>query len=1040
MAFSAARCTVKPRRALGAAGWLCLLAAAAPAGAQLPDWDFTKGSDLGWTPNPALGPGSATAAGLTTSLVSPDPNLTGPAVAFEAAQARYVFVRMKVAHHGGGSVYFTTAAEPQFKQANMLPFRVTPGGDWQELWLETKEAPGWQGTITRLRLDPIDVWPNIPAAQEIVIARVALLPAEAKAAEMELVHFHVGTTWRVKPGETVAVSAKLANRGGRPAKLGPIALDVPGSCAITDAPKTPPDLPAGAELTLAWRLRATKPGAGAVSLFVPVVGAKPLVGARRLFVHGPWTDAGEVILVPAGKVHGHVRTVATRTQAGQYGTLLFQAMTDDGAGWRALATIPSLGTVIASGDDGRLEVVELVGAGPPTLVQMEGDPGYRLEAQARDRHGRTWFGRLTLTQPVGSPLIATRLEVRCDAPARIARLDGPTIQRAPSAPGQRRGALFGGLEWVEGAEPCWSDQLDRSPLRIRYRPHVNRIAVPAMAVGRDDGCVGWLWRPGDAPPGAVFGAPTEEVTGRGDTELGLFRPAITTLGAENQDFGMAPFEVEAGERVTLEADLLLGPPAADLSRVCRQWLNCFGLPDPLPTPRGDARSELAFTMRAFVNSLWVEAENGWQNGIGPAKNVGRYGPFLGAVLAGARLLDGDFGEACRQRLAQTEGDPDGYRGQELPWYEGSLIATFSRRIGGYLDMLKRQQPDGGWRFRDWIAQRQKGAEDKLSALGNLDRSEVGFGAANAARLLLLARLTGDPVAREAGLKALKWLDGFTIPRAAQCWEVPVQAPDIVAAADAVRALVEGYWLTGERALLAQAEVWATRGLPFIYLWNDPAIPAMRYASTPVLGATWYTGFWYGRPVQWCGLNYAEALSYLLDAGCTQPWAKLRDGLLSSGALQQFTDPKRLALIPDSIDLTQNALPADYWVAPYTQALALAHKLGVPPTPRTSVAGPYRVSAMGEVEAELVESRLEMSVAFPEQGAHHLLVAGVAAAEQVTVNGAPLPKAGALRDGAAWLLDAGRGLLEVRLTSPGKAVVVIEGLETRPVASIASRPQ
>jgi hypothetical protein len=538
----------------------------------------------------------------------------------------------------------------------------------------------------------------------------------------------------------------------------------------------------------------------------------------------------------------------------------------------------------------------------------------------------------------------------------------------------------------------------------------------------------------------VFGAPTEEVTGRSDTELGLFRPAITTPAGENRDFGMTPFELPAGEAVTIEAALLLAPREEDLSRVCFLWLDRFGLPDPLPAPRGDDRAELAFTMGAFLNSLWVEGENGWQNGIGPAKNVGRFGPFLGAVLYGSRLLDGDIAAQCRLRLDQTKGDPNGYRGTELPWYEGSLLAMVRQMAGGCSRSLDLQRPDGGWRFRDWIAQRrQEGEREKLSELGDLDRSEVGFGAAQAASLLQLARITGDPVAREAGRKALGWMDRFTVPRAAQCWEVPVHAPDIVAAADAVRAWIEGCWLTGSD-WFAEAEEWANRGLPFIYTWNDPAIPAMRYASTPVFGATWYTGSWYGRPVQWCGLNYAEALSYLIDAGVTEPWTKIRDGLISSGAHQQFTEPHRVALIPDSIDLTQNGLPADYWVPPYTQAYALAHKLGMPPTPRTAVAGPYRVSGMGKVKANVAGSRLEISAAFPEKGAHHLLVAGVGAAGQVVLGGVPLPKADALRDGDAWVLDSARGLLEIRFGSQDRATMVIEGVETRPVALLAPRPQ
>jgi len=54
-------------------------------------------------------------------------------------------------------------------------------------------------------------------------------------------------------------------------------------------------------------------------------------------------------------------------------------------------------------------------------------------------------------------------------------------------------------------------------------------------------------------------------------------------------------------------------------------------------------------------------------------------------------------------------------------------------------------------------------------------------------------MTGERKALEAGLKALKAMKKFNVPRAAQVWEIPVHTPDILAASDAIDANIEGIW-------------------------------------------------------------------------------------------------------------------------------------------------------------------------------------------------------------------------------------------------------
>ena len=125
---------------------LTLLCAALPGLAEtLPGWDFTAGSAQGWQPNASLRSPTFTAAGLESALVDTDPWLAGPAIAVDAAAARYVHIRMRLGHHGGGSIYFATSEAPAFSQDRMVRFRVRPGGAWQDLLVDMRTNPAWVG-------------------------------------------------------------------------------------------------------------------------------------------------------------------------------------------------------------------------------------------------------------------------------------------------------------------------------------------------------------------------------------------------------------------------------------------------------------------------------------------------------------------------------------------------------------------------------------------------------------------------------------------------------------------------------------------------------------------------------------------------------------------------------------------------------------------------------------------------------------------------------------------------------------------------------
>jgi len=85
---------------------------------------------------------------------------------------------------------------------------------------------------------------------------------------------------------------------------------------------------------------------------------------------------------------------------------------------------------------------------------------------------------------------------------------------------------------------------------------------------------------------------------------------------------------------------------------------------------------------------------------------------------------------------------------------------------------------------------------------------------------------------------------------------------------------------------------------------------MLYATVPVYGATHRRKpNWIGLPVQWCGLNYAYALTMLAPYDDSFDWRRLAQGILAAGQQMQYPDGPLAGLLPDSFVLkTQQRRP------------------------------------------------------------------------------------------------------------------------------------
>jgi hypothetical protein len=231
----------------------------------------------------------------------------------------------------------------------------------------------------------------------------------------------------------------------------------------------------------------------------------------------------------------------------------------------------------------------------------------------------------------------------------------------------------------------------------------------------------------------------------------------------------------------------------------------------------------------------------------------------------------------------------------------------------------------------------------------------------------------------------------TVPRGAQTWEVPLHTPDILAAAHLVKACVLGYQLGGDSALLEEAEYWAWSGVPFIYLVNPTSGHVGPYSTIAVLGATnWESPVWFGQPVQWCGLVYADALRRLGRFRPDGPWERLANGIALAGVQHTWpaTDTDRHGLLPDFFLLRAQRREGPA-INPATVQSQAIEAYGHPPVYdlASATTGSVLIHAAGRVQ-ELVETDAELT--FKVQGWHQpsswVLVIGCAGRPVVSVNG------------------------------------------------------
>lgn len=552
--------------------------------------------------------------------------------------------------------------------------------------------------------------------------------------------------------------------------------------------------------------------------------------------------------------------------------------------------------------------------------------------------------------------------------------------------------LLAGLEYLDD-EPSSSEADIIGPESRRRVPSSHKITFPLMAIQANDSYVGLVWdEPRKFSP--LFDSP-DRTFGSGGHAMGLLFPGTET--SPREEGNLLPYHgarVRAGEAILSRA-LIIGGRGGSVVPAIQHYHQLRALPET-PETGLNLDGYVALTSHGWLRSKLREGKlyrHAFWPGFGPmpAADAAVFETWLAAFArkpeAAAELM-----AAADEALSAVS--PGNYyhsavghvRLPVAPLLFGSIPEAMDAAKQNARAQLARFKPDGS------VPYTPKADGPDYSKTHFADDAN-GLTAQVVATLLDAAIFSGDRALISEALEKLRTLDRFrnTVPRGAQTWEVPLHTPDILASAHLVRAYTLGYELTGNDEFLRQAKHWGWAGVPFVYLHNPTGEPVGPYSTIAVLGATsWREPVWFGRPVQWCGMVYADALYRLAKHDTKSPWRRLADGITAAGLQHTWRedDPERAGLLPDFYELREQ-LRAGPAINPGTIGVSAARFFGQGPM-HDFVAlqkSGIIIHAPGEIvvkEDTTARARIEVT-AWPARS-YTILATGFAAPPELVVDG------------------------------------------------------
>ena len=918
-----------------------------PPGEAPDSWEFNEaGNPDGLIPVADLALPEVAAGHASFTVTGPRPVLITSPTRLAATACRYVALSLSATADTTIRVSCNDDGTSAFAPASSVSASIPGDGRLHTVNLRCAASPQWKGEVPRLRLE-FDTTPGATVVLDYLRCR-----AEPQGpAELRMRSLRVSPTVALA-GEAIRVTATVENAGGEAVPAFAATLEPPTRLtAETHAEQPMASLAPGAEATLQWTLRADDPPPGRTHATLRFTGA-PGLSEQSVPI---------IATAPASQPlaeGGAVRLLRTTCEPP---ALLLQ--TRLGRRWVTVARASAPYRLVWSGEEGK----QLTFPDAP-LPACTIRANYRA---SRDQGG-----------------LDVRLTLRAQRELHLGAFGAPFWLIGDGGAGARQDhALFPGLEYLTTGERS-SSALDIAPPdNVRFAPHPNKVTVPVMAIEQAGRTVGLSWDPlqkwdGEQDrPTAVFASPN--FLTEGDNHLlSLFVPSIPTYLDENQLASKGGYVLGEGRTLTLSYTLFVRQ--GDVLAATDAFFRTGATPPPLPPARPE-EDTIRLAVRGLEELLWSDQTQGWAGVKGWAA-TDKAGTAFYLYLASQVLPDDPQAAAWREKAIRI-GRPA--PSLEMALRIGGVAAALDGLAAGVKDPLGSQSPEGGWGFHP--------SEDRRM-LGGEGETAVGLCAGPAASLLRVALITGDPAALAAGERGLAFMERFDVPRAAQTWEVPVHTPDILASAYAADAYLAGYRATGKPEYLQRAVFWARTGLPFLYDWQAPGTdPVMRYGSIPVFGATFFTGSWFGRLVQWNGLVYAQSLNALSRYDRSLPWSDIARGVVCSGLNQTQDAEGSQGLYPDSYGMMDNSIAWGLMLGPQGLLRPLLTVRGVPVDADTLVArralGEVHVTSAARVRsAELRAGAFGFVVESPFAEPYYTVAMPVTEPRAVTRDGRALPRA------------------------------------------------
>ncbi len=958
--------------------YLLLLSLHATAVESVLSFEFGEAGDIGsWGPAHSLKKLGHDEGKMVLQLAGGDPYIFAPPLNLEADSVRFVELDLEAPPNTAVSAYFLTDSDSRWGQNKVFSLGQTSEAGANTLRFDVLRHQHWKGAITGFRLDfdnKTEPKCQIKVDALRFVSREPELRMRSACADRRI----------VQAGETFEYRVLLRALDNYGLENATATISLPPSLSLLKGSHTTTlqNLPMGKDKILTWTLKATQAGVHTIG-FNLAPQDRPAYDYS--FEQPVFATLGQASVLE----NEHLRIEVAHDEIG-YGR--FSVGTREGGA--PLAITDSFGEVVYVDASGR-EVMQKI-----FLSELRHADNATFEAagQIKASDGGHWFAKLRLQVEPGARTAQFQLTLSSDRSRKLLALVAPALYVGENGTGgSKTGAQYPGVEYLGENEPS-SDLQDFDPLFAdRSIPTPRDVTVPLMSVGTQKGTVGILWDntaewlPGRKSMRGWFASPNSR-QGQDNHLMALLVPSGRDLTMANTVRATEPLSIEPGDEIKIACRIYVSDDRDSLSAL-DEWVRNYEIPELEGKKLIDHGIELC--RYGLQETMWVPDAPGWIRLKNTAREeqIGAFPHNAFALLLDASLeknrgvaqVLSDQGLGVAEHLLRGRGNYGG--DHQFVFHFGRIPGFLQSAQHGVRSAMSRQTEDGGWPFRP--------GDERSAELGDVGEIEIGICANAALPILRYARITGDEDAVAASLKALERIAQFDVPRAAQVWEIPVHAPDILAASRAVECFIEGYLITGEQRYLKQAAKWARKGLPFIYLWGNEENAIMPYATIPVLGSTFHHNTWVGRPVQWCGIDHAAALLSLARFDDSYPWRDFAQGVLESATRQLEIDGEFKGLLPDFwlFDPDDGAGPM---INPGQLYRALMAFKGAKPyvyTARIEVGGKtIRLSSGSSIDVNKHdENKLQFALSKPFLGKSYLYAAGIENVEQLRVGRTKLPR-------------------------------------------------